>query len=84
MVIDALADTAVAKIREFSAAESSSRLLVLAVMCHGDGHDNMLFVEKLFTADDLIRELDEGRESPPAVSKCNHWKMTHRILPMVL
>ena len=67
--MDESADTAVAKIIEFSAAGSSSRLLVLAVMCHGDGHDNMLFVERRFTADDLIRELDEGGESPPNVRK---------------
>ena len=66
--MDESADTAVAKIIEFSAAGSSSRLLALAVMCHGDGHDNMLFVDSVFTARDLIRELDEDSESPSEVS----------------
>ena len=71
-MIDESAQATVAKIRAFAAAESSSRLLVLAVMCHGDTHDNMLFVERLFTADELIRELDAEREPPPDVSCCHN------------
>ena len=66
--MDKSTDDVIQKIREFSAAESSSRLLALAVMCHGDGHDNMLFVDSVFTARDLIRELDEDSESPSEVS----------------
>ena len=68
--MDKSADDVIREIKEFATAESSSRLLVLAVMCHGDGHDNMSFIEKCLTSCDLMRELDEERESPPEVRKC--------------
>lgn len=77
--MDIPADVVIEKIREFAAAESSSRLLALAISSHGDGHDNMLFVERAFTANDMIRELDGERESPPEVSmscKCSNTPAT--------
>lgn len=62
-VIDGQANDVMRKISEFATTGTSSNLLVLAVMCHGDERDNMKFLEKSMTVAELIDALTVSRLS---------------------
>lgn len=55
------------KIQYFAAKESTSRLLMMAVMCHGDEQDNLTLVQNSLTVGDLMKLITNDRKSSPLV-----------------
>lgn len=56
-LIDGSADEVLKKISEFADANKTGRTLFLAVMCHGDEADNMVFTGEKFTIMEIKQRL---------------------------